>query len=463
MRTHARTRGRLVGAAAVALGLLVVPVSSWADTGGEVSVDNIRPQLGDEITVTGSGFTEGDQVSFRVCGAPDATGRLACVEGNESLEVAFDGTVRGPLTVEEPPGDCPCSVVVVSPGAPPAATPINLVGHPMAKAVQAPDLVVDAATLEPSGGLGRWLGAAPDVTLRMTLRNAGVAPAEPTLDLVWRDGDDAPQPITDSGLPIVEPGESVEVEVPLKFGSFAQGEHSVSGQVVVGDLYAPVEASTTLAPWGLYALVLGGLGAAGYARIRKIGGSETPVGPATPRNAERKVDRRAPGRRVSVPAAREATRESVRDPVREPERVARTESPEPASPRRDDSSTPAYVGPPRLESTPLAPRPGAARLMTLESQNADAAVEAPRVPQQGSAFPRQETVAPSRPAVTRSTTPEQDAATVANAMAIIRERAGSAPAQLPANYEVAPSGKRAERGGKRAARPEKPQRFITRR
>src|SRR5690606_19755692 len=167
-------------------------------------------------------------------------------------------------------------------------------------------LVVDAATLEPAGGLGRWFGAAPEGTLTLTLRNAGVAPAEPTLDLVWRDGEDAPEPIVDSGLPIVEPGESVEVEVPLTFGSFAQGEHTVSGQVVVGDLYAPVNASTTLAPWGLYVLVLGGLGAAAYARIKKIGGTEKPLGAATPRSAERRMDRRAaPGRRASVPAARE--------------------------------------------------------------------------------------------------------------------------------------------------------------
>lgn len=467
MRTYARSRGRLVGAAVVALGLLLAPVSSWADTGGEVSVNNVRPQLGDEVTVTGSGFTAGDMVSFRVCGAPDETGRLACAEGNEKLEVAFDGSVRGPLIIEEPPGECPCSVVVDSPETAPVSTPINLVGHPMAKAAKAPDLVVDSATLEPAGGLGRWLGAAPDVTLTMTLRNAGVAPAEPILDLVWRDGDGDPQSITDSGLPVVEPGESVEVEVPVTFGALAQGEHTVSGQVVVGDLYSPVQASTSLAPWGLYLLVLGGLGAAAYARVKKVGAREPHARPA-PRSTEHKVDRRTPGRRAGVPAARQSAapaapvREPAEEPAREPEPVTRRDSLAPAPARRGESA-PAYVGPPRLESTPLAPWPGGAQVMTLESQETDSAVEAPRVPQQGSAFSRQETATPDRSTVTRSTTAEQDAATVANAMAIIRERAGSAPAQLPGNYEVAPSGKRAERGGKRAARPEKPQRWITRR
>lgn len=149
MTTYVRVRGRWVGAAVVALGLLLAPVSSWANTGGEVSVNNVRPQLGQEITVTGSGFTAGDMVNFRVCGAPDATGRLACAEGSDKLEVAVDGSIRGPLTIEEPPGDCPCSVVVDSPETAPVSTPINLVGHPMAKAAKAPDLVVDSATLEP--------------------------------------------------------------------------------------------------------------------------------------------------------------------------------------------------------------------------------------------------------------------------------------------------------------------------
>lgn len=470
MRTYARVRGSWIGAAVVALGLLFAPVNSWADTGGEVSVNNVRPQLGEEVTVTGTGFTAGDMVSLRVCGAPDASGRLACAEGNEKIEVAIDGSVRGPLTIEEPPGDCPCSVVVDSPDTAPVSTPINLVGHPMAKTAKAPDLFVDTATLEPAGGLGRWFGAAPDLTLTMTLRNAGVAPAEPILDMVWRDGDGDPQSITDTGLPIVEPGETVEVEVPMSLGAFAQGEHIVSGQVVVGDLYAPVEARTAVAPWGLYLLVLGGLGAAAYARVKKVGGREKSAGPAprqTGRSADRKVDRRSPGRRASVPAARRAAHEeSTASPAvsRQPQRAAR-QSPAPAAtPRGEDTADATYVGPPRLESTPLAPWPGQAQVATLVPQAVDGAVDAPRVPHQASSPTPRETPAPSRPALTpRSTTPEQDAATVAEAMAVIRERAGSAPAQLPANYEVAPSGKRADRGGKRAARPEKPQRFITRR
>lgn len=484
MRTYVRVRGRWVGAAVVALGLLLAPVSSWADTGGDVSVNNARPQLGEEVTVTGSGFKAGDMVSLRVCGAPDASGRLACAEGNEKLEVAFDGSVRGPLTIEEPPGDCPCSVVVDSPDTAPVSTPINLVGHPMAKTAKAPDLFVDTATVEPSGGLGRWFGAAPDLTLTMTLRNAGVAPAEPILDMVWRDGDGDPQPITDSGLPIVEPGETVEVEVPMSLGAFAQGEHIVSGQVVVGDLYAPVEARTAVAPWGLYILVLGGLGAAAYARVKKVGGREESSGAAPratqpsadQRSADRRVDRRSPGRRASVPAARRPEdEESAATPTvsQQPQRVAQP-SPPPvatprgqaatdATPRREDAADPTYVGPPRLESTPLAPWPGRPQVATLEPQAVDGALEAPRVPHQAASPTPRETPAATQPAPTRSTTPEQDAATVAEAMAAIRDRAGSAPARLPANYEVPPSGKRADRGGKRAARPEKPQRFITRR
>src|SRR5690606_10108945 len=93
------------------------------------------------------------------------------------------------------------------------------------------------------------------------------------------------------------------------------------------------------------------------------------------------------------------------------------------------------VGPPRLATTPLAPLPGLTRSDTLVS---------PMVPQQA-ARPAEQPSAPASPdlavpprlnVLPRSTTPEDDAARVAEAMAAIRERSASAPAQLPDRYEV---------------------------
>src|SRR5690606_13822991 len=194
--------------------------------------------------------------------------------------------------------------------------------------------------------------------------NVGYAPAAPTLNLSLQDGDEAGNPIIDPGAPEIAPDEEVELSVPLEFGAMAQGEHSVSGQVVVGDLYAPVEATTTVGPWGLYVLVIVVLGGGALLRARSVSVSD-----------QRPVRSRVTSQSsVEVPAARRP--ESVTPRAPEPHTVP-TPLPTPvAAPapvyEPPVQQPPAYqppvhqspgelVGPPRLAATPLAPLPGLTR------------------------------------------------------------------------------------------------------
>lgn len=422
MREQSRLRQRVVTVAVGVLATVLVPVVSFADS-AEVTVSNARVRVGEKIQVTGSGFTPGEKVTVAVCGAANASGRLACGEGLQDVLVASDGTVTQDFTVHEPDGACPCTVVIDSAGDPPVTTRIELLGYAVAEKPMAPEIVVDAATIVPSKGIAHWFGFAPEPTLEIVLRNAGYSSAQPALDLAWRAGDDKPVALVDAGVTVIEPGQSVEYSIPLNFGALAHGEHTVTGQVVVGDLFAPVEASTSTTPWGLYVLLVALLGGGGFLAARHF---LAPVSAARPAAPARTARRAAPPR--TVPAQR--------TPERVPEPVARTE--------RQEEREPAYVGPPRLAATPLAPltpRPRASEeLSPLERLNA--------------ASPR---------AVAAAAEQEQARTTVAEALSVIADRSEDAPARLPDPHAVpAQSGRRAERGGKRAARPARSG-WITRR
>lgn len=507
MREHARLRRAVVTALAGVVALLLVPVASWGDSGAEVVVSNTRVRVGDQVQVTGKGFTPGDTVAVAVCGAADASGRLACGEGLTDVLVAADGTVNQALTVHEPAGPCPCTIVVDGPEGPPDTARIELLGYAVLKKPKAPEVVVDSATLERSGGFGHWFGLSPEPTLQLTLRNAGSSAAQPALDLSWRDGDGEPVAIVDSGVPVIEPGDSVEFSIPLDLGAFAQGEHTVAGQVVVGDLFAPVEARTTVGPWGLYVLVAGALVGGAMMRARRV---TAPAAAGAP--PQRLARRAAPAR--TVPAPRAPSRRAAEETAgREPRSEPRRSEPRRKERQEQTEREPAYVGPPRLEATPLAPltslresgpqddqatqrnrlpqgdRPSSQTLSPLERLSASApgrttTATAPgvRVPTQGSAsrMPARDDAqqAAPAPAPTQSVRqvpeddvpvvqiqqdPAQDMATVAQAMAAIAERSGESPTRLPDTVAVPPQpGRRADRGGKRAARPAKGA-WITRR
>lgn len=477
MREHVRSRHALAAVVAgivAVVTLLLAPVAGSAEPGAEVELSKARVYLGEQIRVVGTGFESRDTVAIKFCGAPDASGRLACNKGLQGVRATAAGRVSEDIKVTEPAGPCPCRVVIDSEDSPPVGASINLVGYPVAKKVKVPQIVVDEATVSKAPGIGHLFGLAPEPTLTLKLRNAGASPAQPTVDLAWRDGDHEPVAITDSGVPVIEPGESVEFALPLTFGVLAQGEHVVEGQIVVGDLVTPVEASTTVGPWGLYVLAALALVGGAVLLVRTSG--------AAPARTSRSGSRSHPSRSGS---SRPSSSRTVPAPRRTPSRSHRAE--------------PEYVGPPRLESTPITPlvppssavptsTPTAAtparpavpvgavepesplgRLKAAVHRPSTLVDEAPApvVPRQQGASPTpvQQWSAPEvTPEVpSRSSTPEQDKARVAEALAAIKERNTDSPARLPDNEPAPPVGRRAERGGKRAARPERGPKWIPRR
>lgn len=345
MRAHSRTRSmraRRITAAtavlsAVLLTTLLAPAQAWDNR--TVNLDNNRLQLGEEVEVSGGGYPVGETVDIKVCGVPDVSGLLSCNPVAQDVLVASNGTVKETVTVRKPTGACPCSIVIAAVNAPPVAERIELLGHQMASQARAPELIVDAAELTAGSLLGLF-GAPTKGTLELTLRNAGVAPASPTLQLSWTEGDGEPVAITDPEVPQIAPGQTQSVKVPVDFDGFSQGEYEISGHAVVGDLYAPVAASAKVVPWGLYGLLLVVVGGIVLRRVRVANGAAGSDGTSGDADVDDTADliaratgSAAPERTVGAPGGRTAV---------------------PSAPYADEE----LVGPPRLESTPIVRREG---------------------------------------------------------------------------------------------------------
>ena len=262
-RTRGRTRGRArllavaLTAVLTATGAASALPSAQAAGQPQVEVDDPRVSLGERIDVVGSGFESRQQVSVDVCGAPDMSARLTCSSSPTTLDVPISGKFSTALEVREPSGPCPCFVVVRRAGQEAVTRPVELLGHPVAERAQFPELVVDEARLEGVGGFDSWFTGSARAELVLELRNVGTAEARPTLVLDAGKTEERTRrtPLDDPGVDAVPVGESRTVTVPVELGSFPGGKYVVSGDVVVGDLHAPVSATAGVRPWGLLLLV----------------------------------------------------------------------------------------------------------------------------------------------------------------------------------------------------------------
>lgn len=384
MRAHTRTRSmpaRAVGVTLVGLVAAVVatllsgllaPVHAWDDR--SVSISEVRVQVGDEIEVSGGGFPVGEPVDIKICGVPDALGVLSCTPVLEGATVAVNGTVNENIRVEEPAGACPCSVVISTVNAAPTTARLELVGHPMAAQAQAPELIVDEAELVGSNLLG-FFGAPAERTLELTFRNAGVAPAAPTLQLSWTKGGGESAAVTDPEVPEIAPGQTQTVRVPVEFEGFSHGEYVVNGHAVVGDLYSSIDASTKVVPWGLYALLLLVLVGAVRFGPRVMGARRNE--PAVRPTQRRRSSSTASSSTSSVAPATRSTTRSQASAVSDREleeaaelAIARATGSAPATtPATANTSNTSnasvaaeaneeILGPPRLAETPIVRRPG---------------------------------------------------------------------------------------------------------
>lgn len=317
-------------ATVVLLGLLVAWAPGATADGPEVTLSTAQASIGESIAVEGEGWPRGEEVTLSVCQDPGGRNALTCAPSSLGVPVSWDGHFRALLEVVAPEGGCPCVVAVDGPSVPPVTRDLRIATGD-GTSLAAPDgLVIEGARLVGGRGMGTWFGGAPDPDLELTVHNGGTARAEMSLRLHWRDGLEEAVAVPVSPIEALGPGETRTVVVPLTFDSWSQGGHTVEGTLTTEETVLPFKASMTVAPWGLYAVVVLALASAAGWRNRWLFTPQVPDGEADP-ELDEDLEARALslieghaslGSAPRVPrqaAEREPARESRRTPAREPE------------------------------------------------------------------------------------------------------------------------------------------------
>lgn len=215
---------------------------------------------GQTIRVEGEGWPSNEVLTVELCGNEAANGSVDCDARNaKTVATTRDGKLFVDLLATSPPSPCPCVVHVFLPGGElDLAVRVGINGVPTApvQAVEGParSLDVTAAALSGGGSLGSWFGAAPTRTLTLTVENDGEVPLEgAALRIGWGRPDDPSRIVEAPDLERLEPGESVEVEVPVTLAPLAWGEYAVAGRIV-GFEGSQFETTTSSYPWGLILL-----------------------------------------------------------------------------------------------------------------------------------------------------------------------------------------------------------------
>lgn len=257
---------RFAGAvAAVAVGALVLAGPASAQEVDDVpTLRTERPvyDRGQSIRVEGEGWPGNTVLTVELCGNEAANGSVDCDARNaKTVATTRDGALFVDLLATSPPSPCPCVVHVFLPGGDlDLAVRVGINGVPTApvEVVTGParQLDVTSASLDGGSTLGSWFGGAPTRTLRLTIENTGdVALEGSALRVGWGRPSDPSRVVDAPNLERLEPGESVEVEVPVTLAPLAWGDYVAAGRIA-GFEGSQFEASTTSYPWGLILLPL---------------------------------------------------------------------------------------------------------------------------------------------------------------------------------------------------------------
>ncbi len=241
------------------------PALAHAEPGAKLSIVK-RARVGAEVRVDGAGLPRGSLANAVVCGNLGLRGTPDCsLASTVEVGISDEGTFSVPMRLVAPPSPCPCAVVVSGATTTPLVRRIKLIGHPVdlsardATAVRggAPDIEVMSARLSGASSLGTWFGLPGESVMRLRLVNNGTRAATPHLDVGWGASiGAATRWVSVPTAPIVAPGESTTLEVPVTFDALGNGEQVVAGTVRAGGNESTFDDVVTVRPWGLFALGL---------------------------------------------------------------------------------------------------------------------------------------------------------------------------------------------------------------
>jgi hypothetical protein len=223
-----------------------------------LTVAPVTGPTGARFLVTLTGWPSGT-VQLELCGNAARRGSLDCASAAAvQLYLPASGTGSAHLTVVPPPVGCPCVVRATSvTGGLVRTVPVASAGLPSAEPL-APEPVaqlrVTELTIVADGGRAAYFAFPGELLLRLTVRNDGAAPAEPTLSLLVGRPDRVDTIVEPPPLGTIDAGESRSYLLSVPLPAPVHGKYAVHGRIVGGERPVEFVAETEHRPWGLIAL-----------------------------------------------------------------------------------------------------------------------------------------------------------------------------------------------------------------
>jgi hypothetical protein len=238
---------------------LVLPSSPAHAASGPVVVPLPASAKPGEVTsVSGAGWPASALLTVLLCGQNAVAGTDDCVnDAGRAVTTDAAGRFTQRLNVELPPQPCPCVIHVstVLGATETADAPFEVVGAPVKPippdAAGNGQLHALSASLTGASGLLNWFGAPPSRTLRVIVTDLGAAPVvNPEFQLGTWHSVLAPEWSAAPWQGVIQPGQKVEIDLPVQFGSGASGRWSVALRYQGKDFASAYEDLPV--SWGVY-------------------------------------------------------------------------------------------------------------------------------------------------------------------------------------------------------------------
>lgn len=254
------------GLATTVLVVAAAPSATAQDEPPAITVDKTGVADGEPLLVQGTGWTGTDLVYVELCGNGGRGGSRNCDQAGATLAgVSTTGTFGAHITAAAPPVPCPCVVKATSQATQAAATvPIGVQDvpvvalddqeemHRIERAVRITDVELRGA-----GPWTAWLGAGAERTLAFTLENTGdVDIHDPAITIAIGKGATPAGVVRPPEVGTIAAGESLDVEVAVRFDALAFGGHSALVRVDGFADPTSATAKTSIYPWALIAFGL---------------------------------------------------------------------------------------------------------------------------------------------------------------------------------------------------------------
>ncbi|SEM48086.1 hypothetical protein [Streptacidiphilus jiangxiensis] len=241
MRRHLFTlRGALATVAtlllALALPVVLPPGTARAANTPVVVALPASAKPGATTTVGGSGWPAHVLLTVLLCGQNAVAGTDDCANASgRAVTTDAAGRFTEPLTVQLPPEPCPCVIHVstVLGGSTSTDTPFDVIGAPVkpipVDAAGSGHLIALSESLTGDSNLLNVFGAPPSRTLKVIVTNLGAAPVvNPEFRLGTSHSVLAPEWSAAPWQGVIQPGQKVEVDLPVEFDSGASGRWTVA-------------------------------------------------------------------------------------------------------------------------------------------------------------------------------------------------------------------------------------------